>query len=152
MYFPWNILIKTFSVFKWFAKMFFDLFNKLDWWYQNCISGWFSIDYFRFWNEPQTSFQTSVEIETITGRKIKFFIQDFFSKWDHNLVTFTEENLNRKLHFLCSRSCLLNRVRRWRGSLAQSSNTRTVQFFHQKSKNFVTCCITFLQIIFYCST
>ena len=34
--------------------------------------------------------------------KMKFFIKDFFSKCDPDLVTFTEEILNRKLHFLCS--------------------------------------------------
>ena len=35
---------------------------------------------------------------------MKIFIKDFFSKCDQtaDLVTFTEEILNRKLHFLCS--------------------------------------------------
>ena len=39
---------------------------------------------------------------------MKFFINDFFSKCDQinrffvNMVTFTEEILNGKLHFLCS--------------------------------------------------
>ena len=34
---------------------------------------------------------------------MKFSIKDFFSKFGHaDLVTFTEEILNRKLHFLCS--------------------------------------------------
>ena len=42
--------------------------------------------------------------------KIKFYIKDFFSKCDQirrpaDFVTFTEENLNGKLHFLCSVSC-----------------------------------------------
>ena len=35
-----------------------------------------------------------------TAQKMKFSIKDFFSKAD--LVTFTEEILNAKLHFLCS--------------------------------------------------
>ena len=40
-------------------------------------------------------------------KKMKFSIKDFFSKCDHlliwsaDLVTFTEEILNGKLHFLC---------------------------------------------------
>ena len=42
-----------------------------------------------------------------TAQKMKFSIQDFFSKCDQirrpaDLVTFTEEILNGKLHFLCS--------------------------------------------------
>ena len=43
-----------------------------------------------------------------TAQKMKFSIKDFFSKCDHNprfsvdLVTFTEEIHNEKLHFLCS--------------------------------------------------
>ena len=39
-----------------------------------------------------------------TAQKMKFSIKDFFSKCDqlHSLVTFTEEIINRKLHFLCS--------------------------------------------------
>ena len=72
MYFPWNILIKTFSVFKWFAEMFFDLFNKVDWWYQNCISGWFSIDYFRLWNEPQISFRQVSKMKRSPDEKWSF--------------------------------------------------------------------------------
>ena len=35
-----------------------------------------------------------------TAQKMKFSIKDFFSKCD--LVTFTEEILNGKSHFLCS--------------------------------------------------
>ena len=42
-----------------------------------------------------------------TAQKIKFSFKNFFSKCDQirkvmDLVTFTEEILNRKLHFLCS--------------------------------------------------
>ena len=43
-----------------------------------------------------------------TAQKMKFSIKDFFSKCVNvtksaaDLVTFTEEILNRKLHFLCS--------------------------------------------------
>ena len=39
-----------------------------------------------------------------TAQKMKFSIKDFFSKCDQipDLVTFTEEILNGKLHFLCS--------------------------------------------------
>ena len=33
---------------------------------------------------------------------MKFSIKDFFSKFPADLVTFTEEILNGKLHFLCS--------------------------------------------------
>ena len=40
-------------------------------------------------------------------KKMKYFIKDFFSKWPSSqfladLITFTEEILNGKLHFLCS--------------------------------------------------
>ena len=43
----------------------------------------------------------------ITAQKMKFSIKDFFSKCDQmrspeDLVTFTKEILNGKLHFLCS--------------------------------------------------
>ena len=45
---------------------------------------------------------------TTTAQKMQFSIKGFFSKCDQirstaDLVTFTEETLNRKLHFLCSR-------------------------------------------------
>ena len=51
-----------------------------------------------------------VPITTVTAQKIKFFIKDFFSKCDQincdqetaDLVTYTEEILNGKLHFLCN--------------------------------------------------
>ena len=33
--------------------------------------------------------------------KIEVFIKDFFSKCNLGLVTFTEEVLNEKLHFIC---------------------------------------------------
>ena len=44
-----------------------------------------------------------------TAQKMKFFITDFFSKYDQirrkpDLVTFTEEIHNGKLHFLYSRT------------------------------------------------
>ena len=39
---------------------------------------------------------------TDIAQKMKFSIKDFFSKCDQDLVTFTEEILNGKLHFLCS--------------------------------------------------
>ena len=41
---------------------------------------------------------------TRTAQKMKFSIKDFFRKCDQtaDLVTFTEEILNGKLHFLCS--------------------------------------------------
>ena len=41
-----------------------------------------------------------------TAQKMKFPIKDFFSKFDQirsaDLVTFTEEIFNGKLHFLCN--------------------------------------------------
>ena len=38
-----------------------------------------------------------------TAQKMKFSIKDFFSKCDQaDLVTFTEEILDGKLHFLCA--------------------------------------------------
>ena len=40
-----------------------------------------------------------------TAQKMKFFINDFFSKCDQiraDLVTFTEKIINEKFHFLCS--------------------------------------------------
>ena len=46
-----------------------------------------------------------------TAQKMKFTIEGFFSKCDQihraNLVTFTEEILNGKFHFLCSESTKL---------------------------------------------
>ena len=45
---------------------------------------------------------------SVTAQKMKFYIKDFFSKWDQirsflgDLVTFIEEILNGKLHILCS--------------------------------------------------
>ena len=46
-------------------------------------------------------------IEYFTAQKMKFSVKDFFSKCDKSagtadLVTFTEEILSGKLHFLCS--------------------------------------------------
>ena len=43
---------------------------------------------------PEISFWYFVKASTNTAQKMKFSIKD--------LVTFTEEILNRKLHFLCS--------------------------------------------------
>ena len=49
-----------------------------------------------------------IKIAFNTAQKMKFSIKNFFSKCSHNwqetadLVAFTEENLNGKLHFLCS--------------------------------------------------
>ena len=46
-----------------------------------------------------------------TAQKMKFSIKDFFSKRGQirkktaDLVTFTEESLNGKFHFLCSEGC-----------------------------------------------
>ena len=43
-----------------------------------------------------------------TAQKMKFFIKDFFSNRNQEtvvLVTFTEEILNAKLHFLCNDGC-----------------------------------------------
>ena len=50
------------------------------------------------------------ELASGTAQEMKFSIRDFFSKCDQirgsglsvDLVTFTEEILNRKLYFLCS--------------------------------------------------
>ena len=47
-----------------------------------------------------------------TEQKMKFSIEDFFSKCEHetaDLVTFTEEILHGKLHFLCSIYCMVKR-------------------------------------------
>ena len=44
-------------------------------------------------------------LKAFTAQKMKFSIKNFFSKFDQfpaDLVTFTEEILNRKFHFLCS--------------------------------------------------
>ena len=52
--------------------------------------------------------ETIMFIPSSTAQKIKFSIKDFFSKCDQmqqfpaDLVTFTEETLNGKFHFLCS--------------------------------------------------
>ena len=51
-----------------------------------------------------------------TAQKMKFSIKDFFSKCDQIRVTFTEEIINGKFHFLCSVANLQDcriRVRRW---------------------------------------
>ena len=53
------------------------------------------------------SFQEFMKLRllTITAKRMKFSIKDFFSKCDQirrRLVTLTEEILNGKLHFLCS--------------------------------------------------
>ena len=42
--------------------------------------------------------------KTATVQKMKFFIRDSLGKKLADLVTFTEEILNGKLHFLCSES------------------------------------------------
>ena len=48
-----------------------------------------------------------------TAQKMEFSIKDFFSKSDQirkkpvDLVTFTEEILNGKIHFLCSGQCFV---------------------------------------------
>ena len=39
-------------------------------------------------------------MENVIAQKMKFFIKDFFSKRDPDLITFTKEILNGKLHFL----------------------------------------------------
>ena len=49
---------------------------------------------------------------TSTAQKMKFSIKDFFSKFDQirrklDLVSFTQEILNGKLHFLCNVGNLL---------------------------------------------
>ena len=54
---------------------------------------------------PEVILEPSLEEKnTINAQKMKFSIKDFFSKCDQAayLVTFTEEILNGKLHFLCS--------------------------------------------------
>ena len=59
-------------------------------------------------NLVTTKTGTKVEIIISTAQKMKFSIKDFFSKCDQirrktaDLVTFTEQILNDKLHFLCS--------------------------------------------------
>ena len=54
--------------------------------------------------------------ENVKNREMKFSIKDFFSKCDQIRVTFTEEIINGKFHFLCSVANLQDcriRVRRW---------------------------------------
>ena len=48
-----------------------------------------------------TEFTCSSRLENNTTQKMKFSIKDFFSKCA-DLVKFTEEKLNEKLHFLCN--------------------------------------------------
>ena len=61
--------------------------------------------------------------------KMKFSIKDFFSKCDLqqivNLVTFNEEILNRKLHFLCGDNRTITQ--------AEGTSHREVYFFLVKS-------------------
>ena len=52
-------------------------------------------------------------IFTHNAQKKKFFVEDFFSKCDTpqfpvDMVTFVEEILNGKLHFLCSVTLVLH--------------------------------------------
>ena len=61
------------------------------------------------WLGLDDPYQNTVSSCFYTAQKMKFFIKDFFSKCDQirsflrtALVTFTEEILNGKLHFLCS--------------------------------------------------
>ena len=55
---------------------------------------------------------------------MKFSIKDFFSKWDQirrklDLVTFTEEILNGKLHFLCNENMSFKKTGlRWTDSMS----------------------------------
>ena len=62
-----------------------------------------------------------------TAQQMKFSIKDFFSKCDHNpqetadLVTFTEEIVNGKLHFFCS------------------SKSKQVKQFKMRPMNLLTC-------------
>ena len=54
-------------------------------------------------------FDSQLDSVINTAQKMKFPIKDFFRKCDQirrELVTFTEEILNGKLHFLCSEICL----------------------------------------------
>ena len=58
------------------------------------------------YNRDKSQLGVSVEY-AITAQKMKFSIKDFFGKCDQirsflDLVTFTEEILHGKLHFLCS--------------------------------------------------
>ena len=53
------------------------------------------------------SFNYALEHKTCAAQEMKFSIKFFFSKCDQiqfpaDLVTFTEEILNEKIHFLCS--------------------------------------------------
>ena len=53
---------------------------------------------------------------TSTAQKMKFFIKNFFSKREQvrGFLTFTEEILNGKLHFLCSLACIMWKYRSYR--------------------------------------
>ena len=54
-------------------------------------------------SEKNSALIVSVNLSYIsTAQKMKFSIKDFFSKCDQICMTFTEEMLNGKLHFLCN--------------------------------------------------
>ena len=55
-----------------------------------------------------TEFTCSSRLENNTTQKMKFSIKDFFSKCA-DLVKFSEEKLNEKLHFLCSELTMQSR-------------------------------------------
>ena len=68
---------------------------------------------FKIWSSTLTwGFHSESWTETFrncyvvsTAQKMKFLINDFFSKYDQESVdlgTFTEEIINGKLHFLCN--------------------------------------------------
>ena len=67
--------------------------------------------YTRLLNNVCNHFQQYCREEKLIALKMKFSIKDFFSRWDQirsflqfsaDLVTFTEEILDGKLHFLWS--------------------------------------------------
>ena len=73
---------------------------------------WFQNQYpkvrFYHFHKPHSYFASKMNLGSYIAQKMKFSINDFFSKCDQirrklqDLVTFTEEILNGKLHFLCS--------------------------------------------------
>ena len=56
---------------------------------------------------PETIIHNSFETNSITTQKMKFSIKDFFCKYEQ-MVTFTGEILDGKLHCLCSVAFMWN--------------------------------------------
>ena len=81
--------------------------------YKQCYHSISYLEYSKI-STQKTSKDTCRNLRCRAWQKMKFSIKDFFSKSDEireqtvNLVTFTEEILNGKLHFIMLVRCFIN--------------------------------------------